>query len=275
MLPKIDSQPVRNLVFLGILLPSISVSVATILARNDQNRIRKSFDVIMRCSRIEDTIHQLLADIVEVEDGQRGYLLTEKRSYLESYQNARDKVSSDLDELHEQIGDNQQQQVRLKKVDGLIADKLEAASQMIDLEQTGQHLAAVRLVRADHAKKTIDAVRALVEEMSFDEKELLANCTKNLATQTQKHTSILLSLLGLNTISIVCILYLLHHLTRLRSLVKMCAWSRTIEYEGEWISFEKYLERRFSLDITHGISPAEAARLTAELNRTGPSNKLN
>ena len=47
---------------------------------------------------------------------------------------------------------------------------------------------------------------------------------------------------------------------RISQFVTMCAWSRTIEYEGEWISFEQYLKRRFNIDTSHGISPAEAEK---------------
>lgn len=42
---------------------------------------------------------------------------------------------------------------------------------------------------------------------------------------------------------------------RLNDLVTICAWSRTVEYEGEWLSFEEYLRRRFEVNVTHGISP--------------------
>lgn len=47
--------------------------------------------------------------------------------------------------------------------------------------------------------------------------------------------------------------------------VTMCARSRTVEYEGEWITFELYLKRRFNLDTSHGISPAMAEKAVAEL----------
>jgi hypothetical protein len=61
---------------------------------------------------------------------------------------------------------------------------------------------------------------------------------------------------------------------RVSGLVRMCAWSRTIEYQGEWLSFEDYLKRRFRLDTTHAIAPAEAEklrqRLTTELPRQPP-----
>ena len=52
---------------------------------------------------------------------------------------------------------------------------------------------------------------------------------------------------------------------RVEGLVTMCAWSRTVEYKGEWISFEDYLKRRFNLDTSHGVSPAEAKNFFANL----------
>ncbi len=47
---------------------------------------------------------------------------------------------------------------------------------------------------------------------------------------------------------------------RVNDLVTMCAWSRTVEYQGEWISFEQYLQRRFNINTSHGISPSEAQK---------------
>jgi len=48
---------------------------------------------------------------------------------------------------------------------------------------------------------------------------------------------------------------------RVNALVTVCAWSRTVEYEGEWISFEKYLLKRFNVNTSHGISPEEAEKM--------------
>jgi hypothetical protein len=54
---------------------------------------------------------------------------------------------------------------------------------------------------------------------------------------------------------------------RVSELVTMCAWSRTVEYQGEWISFEEYLLRRFNINTSHGISPAEAQKIFGELDK--------
>ena len=52
---------------------------------------------------------------------------------------------------------------------------------------------------------------------------------------------------------------------RVETLVKICAWTRTVQYQGEWLSFEDYLRRRFNIEATHGMSPAETERQLAEL----------
>jgi hypothetical protein len=46
--------------------------------------------------------------------------------------------------------------------------------------------------------------------------------------------------------------------------VTLCAWTRTVRYKGAWISVEAYLEQRFGLLTSHGISPAAAALVEAE-----------
>jgi hypothetical protein len=56
---------------------------------------------------------------------------------------------------------------------------------------------------------------------------------------------------------------------RVDTLVTICAWSRTVEYQGEWISFEEYLLRRFNVNTSHGISPAEKEKIFKELEGDG------
>lgn len=47
-------------------------------------------------------------------------------------------------------------------------------------------------------------------------------------------------------------------------LVTLCAWTRTVRHDGEWISVEDYLERRYGVRTSHGISPEAVALFAAE-----------
>jgi hypothetical protein len=61
--------------------------------------------------------------------------------------------------------------------------------------------------------------------------------------------------------------------------VAVCAWTRRIRWEGEWVSIEDFLQRRFGLEVTHGISDEALAEqlatldLSADLRREGPGER--
>ena len=57
---------------------------------------------------------------------------------------------------------------------------------------------------------------------------------------------------------------------RVAGLVKVCSWSHTIEYNGEWLSFEEYLKRRFNINTSHAISPGEAEKILTEIDAQSP-----
>ncbi len=52
---------------------------------------------------------------------------------------------------------------------------------------------------------------------------------------------------------------------RVTGLVTMCAWSRTIKHQGEWISFEQYLKLQFGINTSHGISSAAAQKFRHDI----------
>jgi hypothetical protein len=56
---------------------------------------------------------------------------------------------------------------------------------------------------------------------------------------------------------------------RTPNVVRVCAWTRRVEFRGEWVSFETYLERRFHVTVTHGIAPDEADRVLRQTSRAG------
>jgi hypothetical protein len=87
------------------------------------------------------------------------------------------------------------------------------------------------------------------------------------AKQARRNTMLLFAVLAASVACAAVVLYLVRRLSQVEPVVNMCAYSRTIEYEGEWISFEQYLERRFKITTSHGMSPAEFERLRAAIRR--------
>lgn len=56
-------------------------------------------------------------------------------------------------------------------------------------------------------------------------------------------------------------------LQELETFITVCAWTKRVKHEGRWIPFDEFLEKRFRLKLSHGISD-EAAMM--ELERQDP-----
>lgn len=65
------------------------------------------------------------------------------------------------------------------------------------------------------------------------------------------------------------IAFLVVRLTRLEQLATVCAWSHRLLYNGQWVSLERYLDERFGIRASDGITTDQAARLMAENEKNG------
>lgn len=52
----------------------------------------------------------------------------------------------------------------------------------------------------------------------------------------------------------------------LKKLITVCAWSRKIKVEQEWVTFEEFLVDKLGVSITHGIAPEVAQRIKGEMD---------
>jgi hypothetical protein len=48
--------------------------------------------------------------------------------------------------------------------------------------------------------------------------------------------------------------------------LKMCAWTKRLFYGGKWISIEAFLDTRYGLQVTHGMSEDALVRLKQEMS---------
>ncbi len=80
-----------------------------------------------------NAIDDLMSTVTDAETGQRGYLLTQRETYLEPYQFALQQVDENLAALKTLLAENAGQLQRLAELEPLIAAKLEELHRAIDL----------------------------------------------------------------------------------------------------------------------------------------------
>ena len=148
---------------------------------------------------------QLTAEIIEElesvdtaalngETGQRGYLITLDRRYLEPYSKGSEQIEPTLRRLRELLADNAttRQQELLDEIDALARAKFSEMENTIILLEDGRLLDARRAILTDEGQETMERLRRALNEMEEIERRLLAEQ----AEQTARIEGRVLPLLG-------------------------------------------------------------------------------
>jgi CHASE3 domain sensor protein len=263
-----QSRSTRRLILVGLLVPCLLVSIPAILAYRAQQQLFDSFRWVSHTLEVQHQLQHLRSLLTDAETGMRGFMLSSRDNYLEPYRGALAQLPRETALLRTLTADNPVQQDHLRHLEPLVADKLGLMAETIALQQRGDRDAALKLFGTDRGRQSMDAIRARIDLMAQEETRLLAIRQDLVASRSRFGTGLASALVALNLFFAVAILILVHRLARLQNLVTICAWSRTVEYEGEWLSFEEYLDRRFNLSTSHGISPAEAEKAFGPAART-------
>ncbi|WP_207458145.1 diguanylate cyclase [Azospirillum sp. SYSU D00513] len=170
-------------------------------AVEDAEWVERTKDIVLLISHIQ-------SDVRDAETGQRGYLLTERSTYLAPYESAVSTTWGKFDRA-DALMTNPGQKARLAALQGLIREKLDELGETVRLGQEGKFAEARRLVLEDRGLVLMGRIRLLVGEIEAVQAELLETRRRNAAEQLQQvHnivlfggplTAVCLALLGLTT----------------------------------------------------------------------------
>ena len=199
--------------------------------------------------------------LTDAETGQRGYLLTMDESYLDPNEQARAAMPNALAQLRRLTADNPGQQQRLRDLDRLATEKVAELSDTVATAQRGNRDAAMQVVIGGRGNTLMNDIRTLIQRALDEEARLLQEREGRMIRAIDRRTLLVRALIPGTVAALVVVAILGARLRRVRTLVRVCSWSKTVAYEDEWISYDEYLRRRFNVDITHTISPDEYAKL--------------
>lgn len=66
---------------------------------------------------------------------------------------------------------------------------------------------------------------------------------------------------------------LLKRVQQLEGFLRVCAWCRRIDYKGEWMALEDFMQQSFDTPTTHGICPECLRRQKAAMERAKRARK--
>ena len=168
---------------LALLLGAMS-AVWLLLGRQqaDERWVRHTDEVLRH-------LDALLADVVDSETAERGFVISGEPSFLRPYEEARHRFARDLTELRTLTRDNPEQQLRLAGAERVARAELAAFGRVIELRRVDVP-AAMAAVAGGGDKMFTDEVRRRLGELTREELRLLARRQAQAAATNQRTVSI-------------------------------------------------------------------------------------
>ena len=118
-------------------------------------------------------LDHIAIDLLNMETGQRGFLITGKDEYLEPYKEGAEKVYEDIERVQKLAADNPGQQSRIKALLPLVENKLAELKETIDLRRTNGFDASLQMVQENRGKTVMGKIRVILADIEQAEKSLL------------------------------------------------------------------------------------------------------
>ena len=171
-------------IMLGFGVAVIAIMVGGVVAWWTTTRQVAAGLQVTHTYEVMSELETLLSLMKDAETGQRGYLLTGVKSYLEPYTGKRDKVKDALQKLRRLVKDNAEQLSRMEELKPWLDKKFDELALTIDLNDKDGQAAALKVVKSDKGKEYMDEARKIIGQMRETELDLLRARTAEAESST-------------------------------------------------------------------------------------------
>jgi CHASE3 domain sensor protein len=131
-------------------------------------------------------LNRFMVAMVDTETGQRGYLLTNRETYLKPYYNGLNQVNTALRQVHTHLAKDHTIAPTLEEINLLKADKLAELTQTIALHKTGDVDGAKQLVLEGAGERIMDQIREQVDRLLFSKRTEAEDIKRFITIQAER-----------------------------------------------------------------------------------------
>jgi len=156
----------KALLQIGVPALLVCMALNAYLAVDHWRQMQKMEALTLEGSMMQASISGVLKDLTDMETGQRGYLLTGDRAYLQPYNAAKDKIANDFGTLRGKLAGRPEDERSLEsQLESLAKVKQAEMERTIDLRQKGYRHRSFMLVNTDEGKGYMDGFRSVAASL--------------------------------------------------------------------------------------------------------------
>jgi CHASE3 domain sensor protein len=257
----------KILFFAGLSLPLVALAVMSWLVHRTTGQFQDSYYQVSRTYKVLNLVQLTQLHLLDAETERRGYLLTSGDEYLNSYGRAMSFVRNDIDRLQELGGNKPGQQTNIATLQDLIVKRLGIDREKLATGKTNLH-DALTIALTDEGKNTMEQISRVLFRMGQEEEYALGLSQQRAEANAMSSQVTSAVLIGAVAMVLIFIIIILMRLEKLQQVVTICAWTGQVKFEGRWVRLDEYLERRFGLSVSHGLSRDAAEKMAAEVRES-------
>lgn len=174
-------KQIKNNLRIGLGLSLLILFITSLASYLSITSLIRNADMVAHSNEVMGKLESVISTLKDAETGQRGFLLTGDKEFLEPYNGAKQRAIDLLEEVKTETRDNEFQQRNVEKLEGIINDRLEIIKKTVDDKGRGLSTGLGELV---NGKTYMDAARDLINVMKAEETRLL-----NLRTERMNRLS--------------------------------------------------------------------------------------
>lgn len=269
----IPTQRIRKTAFwLGLALPSFALLATVWVTHVTNGQFSAAFASVTQTYNILTILEQTQAQIADAETGQRGWLLTRRPDYFSLYDTAMASINNNIQKLQILVRGNQVEETNLVELQSLIVRRLSPNSDIVASARTNS-AETVAVFLTDAGRDTMNQIRNALFRMREQQTDLLLARQQNAEARFLFDQTASLILVGITALALIAIIGVVLRLERMRQIVTVCAWTGQVKFGDEWIRLEDYLQRRFGVSVSHGLSKEAAEKMMQEIRHANtPQN---
>ena len=197
---SLQNLSISSQIFLGFLIVVISVILSIYISYNNSKKIIESEGWVIHTQEVLTQLENIEARLLDLETGQRGFLITGKESYLEPFNSSLAIIYNELELLREKTIDNSSQTPRIDSLKLTIDKKIEELKLTIELRKNIGFEAAKEIVDNDSGKLFMDQMRLQIDAIENEELRILEIRSLKPEITRRETNAILVGLLFFKTI---------------------------------------------------------------------------
>ena len=222
-----------------------------------------TIDKVERSRTVDTRLDRVLEDLIDIETGTRGYVLTGVDSFLAPYDRASHALPADLLALRKAIAATGATPERDDQLELLVTPKLAHAAEIVEKRRTEGLLPAAAMVGESQGKMLMDDARRLIGEMDSAEEVQLRIYTARERTRARRTLMlVLVSTVGMGLVVLLGVLMVRRSLTT--PLAALAVAARRAG-RGEWDTSLEQRNDEFG-DLERAFAEMVEARRAAELH---------